>query len=241
MVNEITWEELTLVRLQDAKDKQLHDLSSIERHKTAIEQLKQEVDRRKEYIAILEKALELSKKDISVTPGGDEIINAELMLKQSTWDNLSAIMNANKGLLVAQDAVTILVKANVFKDREQARNTIYSTLYHHKSELQKVRQGVYKLLGEVTNKPNILPKAKNKIKRKRTHTPGLLDAITKLKIESPAITKEEVRDSLVNSGFPFQGKNPGRSVNMAWNHLGYVKDSIPIINAQPDLFAITST
>lgn len=246
MVNEVTWEELTQAQIQEARNRQAHNQTSIERRKFEIEQLQKDEVYLAEYVLTLERALELSKKGFNVIPIGDKSIDFEILRKQPTWDNILTISKANKGLLVVVDAATILVKANVFGDREQARNTLYTTLANHKQNVQKIRAGVYSvnevMPKEINNKKNDKPE----IKRKHT-TPGLLAAVKKLKTESPGMTRHDVLDSLTKSGFDFQDKRPSSSVNMAWLRLGYTKQESETKNGntqiteQPDLFAVATT
>jgi hypothetical protein len=208
MVNGVTWEELTQTRLLEAKKKQ-------ERAKDMAKQAELESNRLDLYIKTLEKALELDKQQSGVTVYDDKSLNPDKLLKQSTWQNLCAIMDINNGLLVVIDAVDFLIQAKVFSDRDHARNVIYSTLYSHKKDVDWVRKGVYRhrQLGE---------RPRKRTKAKKT-TPSLKRAISEVKRANPNFTKADVTGVLVKSGFNFKGKNPGRAVNLTWLNMGYGK------------------
>jgi hypothetical protein len=130
MFNSITWEEETLSRIKDArlKQKQMYEES---------EQKKKESIRWGEIADTLQKAIDLTRQK-QVEP-----YLWEALKTQSTWKNLLYLAKANKGLIAIKDAVTILVEAKVFNDREHARNVIYSTLYSHKNGAKRVREGLY--------------------------------------------------------------------------------------------------
>ncbi len=139
MINRLTLEEARLAEVHEARAKQrrAEDIKS---------QADIEIKYWAEYADILEKGLELRKRQNSLgNHNGYKSLNAEQLRTQSTWKNLQDIMIANKGILVALDAVTTLVDAKVFTDREHARNAVYSTLNAHKKDTQWVREGVYQL------------------------------------------------------------------------------------------------
>jgi hypothetical protein len=221
MVNGITWEELTQTRLLEAKKKQ-------QRAKDTAKQAEIEANRFEEYIKTLEKVLELDKQQSSITLYDHKSLNPDSLLKQSTWQNLRAIMGLNNGLLVVIEAVDFLIHAKVFSDRDHARNVIYSTLHAHKKDLEWVRKGVYRLKkpGEKTHR-----------RMEAKVTPSLKHAILEIKRANPNFTKKDVTRTLVKSGFNFKGKNPGRAVNLTWINMGYAKKEQP----QQALIAIPST
>ena len=208
MVNGVTWEELTQTRLLEAKKKQ-------ERAKDMAKQAELEANRLDLYIKTLEKVLELDKQQSSVTVYDDKSLNPDKLLKQSTWQNLCAIMDINNGLLVVIDAVDFLVQAKAFNDRDHARNVIYSTLHSHKKDIDWVRKGVYR-----RRQHGERPRKRAKAKKA---TPSLKRAILEVKRANPTFTKADVTRALVKSGFNFKGKNPGRAVNLAWLNMGYAK------------------
>jgi hypothetical protein len=207
MVNGITWEELTQTRLLEAKKKQ-------QKAKDTAKQAEIEANRLEEYIKTLERVLELDKQQSSITLYDDKSLNLDNLLKQSTWQNLRAIMALNNGLLVVIEAVDFLIHAKVFSDRDHARNVIYSTLHAHKKDLEWVRKGVYRL------------KKPSERTRKRTRskaTPSLKRAILEIIKANPTFTKADVTRALVKNGFNFKGKNPGKAVNLTWLNMGYGK------------------
>jgi len=140
MVNGITWEEETQARLRQAREKL----------KEASERCKQsemEANHWRQYVDALEKVLELDKQQRGVKVDEQHTFDPERLLRQSVRKSLIDIASANKGLLVVVDAIPILINAGVFADREHARNSIYSNLYHYKKQFAKVHPGVYRFVG----------------------------------------------------------------------------------------------
>ncbi|MDD5703022.1 MAG: hypothetical protein PHU23_13345 [Dehalococcoidales bacterium] len=138
MTNDITLEELMKARISEGKKKR-------ELAQARAELALSEVKRWDEYITTFEKALELDKQQVSVAIGENRSVNIDRILMRSTWENLVDIMKANNGLLVVVDAINPLLEAKLFSDREHARNVIYTTLYGHKDEVERIRKGVYRL------------------------------------------------------------------------------------------------
>jgi len=217
MVNAITWEELTLARFNEAKDK-------LKQHESRIQQEQIEVDYWKKYVSALEAVLTFAKQQTVNNP-----THSEELLTKSTWDNLMIIMKANKGILVVMDAVSFLVEVKFFRDREHARNVIYSTLYAHSRDIQKVRPGVYRLNEIDANKPIVKKfgrhrqkNSENKIivRKPSLHLKEKLVALINI---NPNITREEALNILIRDGFDFQGRYPKKALAMAWVSLGYAK------------------
>ena len=139
MVSGITWEEDTLARAQEARAKQKQALGIIAEKQTEAKTLA-------DYAEVLEKAVALAREQKAVTLKGTvHMFDPEHLRAQSTWNSLLELISRNNGLLVVLDAVAMLVDAKVFRDREHARNVIYSTLYAHKNDINKVRAGMYRL------------------------------------------------------------------------------------------------
>lgn len=61
------------------------------------------------------------------------------------------------------------------------------------------------------------------IGRRKGRIPGLKQEILELKTVNPDMTKQDIRDILINRGFGFQGKNPNKAVHMLWVNLGFAK------------------
>ena len=208
MVNGSTWEESTRARINEAKEKLLQ-------YQDKMKQEEIEIEYWKRYISALESALNLSQHQ-----NGHKPINSELFQTQSTWNNLKLFMDANNGILIVADAVDVLVEYKIFKDREHARNVIYSTLYSHKKDVEKVRQGIYQLKEKVTSK---LIKARSKKHSQRIKT-DIAQVVKQLKDENPQMTRNEVLNHLLKKGFDFKGKNPSKCLTMTWVKLGYHKE-----------------
>lgn len=221
MVNGITWEDETQARITDA-------IKRKEKALTMANQAQIEANHWGEYAETLEKALKLGRQSPGINQEGQ--LNSEHLRQQSTWDSLCEITTPNKHILSVTDAVTILVKAKMFNDREHARNVIYSTLYSHKKDVKKIRPGVYQLKDIYGNKDisAINPKeSSEQILKKRERKPsGLGKAIKELKESNPQISRDEVLNILIQKGFDFGDKKPFSAVNMAWVKLGYSRKQL---------------
>lgn len=210
MVNGITWEEETLAKIRDARTKQ-------KEAQNLIKQVQEDDKFWGEYADALEKGLALDRERHKIHSNGHQVRLPEHFRQQSMWDSLLDIMNTTNGLLVVNDAVTILVKAGVFPEREHTRNVIYSTLYSHKKHVDKVRQGVYQL------KDNTVQIQNNSLAKTNRRTPktGIAPVVKGLKGLNPQMTKDEALNHLLEMGFDFKGKNPTKSLAMTWVKLGY--------------------
>ena len=214
MVTRITWEEETLAKIRDARTKQ-------QEAQNLMKQSQEDDKFWGEYADALERGLSLDRERHKIHPNGHQVRLPEHFRQQSTWKSLLDIMNANNGLLVVNDAVTILVEADVFPEREKARNVIYSTLYSHKKHIDKVRQGVYQLKEGAIQRPI---KVQSKTKKRSIKT-DIAPVVKALKEIEPQMTKNEVLNRLLEMGFDFKGKNPSKSLAMTWVKLGYHKEN----------------
>ncbi len=216
MTNGITWEEELLTRIREARDKQTQA-------QEAIRQVKSDVKYWDEYATALERAMQLYREKQGIKINGHQTLDAERLRTQSTWANLVDIISANNGLLVVIEATTALVDAGVFRDREHARNVIYSTLNSHKRDVERVRQGVYQLRNRSDIKKKTTTKRSPNPQKQRGNS-GLRQVVKDLKEANPQITMKEVLNHLLKTGFDFKGKKPGNAVNMVWVYWGYSKE-----------------
>jgi len=216
MINGITWEEELLTRIREARDKQTQAQETIK-------QVESEAKYWDEYATTLEKAMQLYREKQGIKISGRQTLDAERLRTQSTWANLVDIISANNGLLVVTEATTALVAAGVFNDREHARNVIYATLYSHKKDIERVRRGVYQLRtrNDIRKKPTT--KKSPNLQKQRVNS-GVRQVVKDLKEANPQITKNEVLNHLLKTGFDFKGKSPAQAVNIAWVHSGYYKE-----------------
>jgi hypothetical protein len=53
---------------------------------------------------------------------------------------------------------------------------------------------------------------------------GIRQAVKELKDKNPQMTKKEVLNYVVKSGFDFKGKKPVNALNITWAYLGYSKE-----------------
>jgi hypothetical protein len=140
MVNGITWEEETEAKIKDAREKQM-------RAEQQQAQAQKEVQYWRDIAETLEKGLKLIRQTQQVKLAGQPSLDSERLLTQSVHSSLIDIALANNGLLTVVEAVSILVNAGVFTDREHARNSIYSNLNHYKKQFKWIRRGIYKYVG----------------------------------------------------------------------------------------------
>ena len=213
MTNGITWEEELLTHIREARDKQTQA-------QEAIKQVENEVKYWDEYATTLEKAMQLYREKQGIKISGRQTLDAERLRTQSTWANLVDIISANNGLLVVTEATTVLVDAGAFRDREHARNVIYASLYSHKRDIERVRQGIYKLRNDIKEKPT--NKQSLNLQKQRGNS-GICQVVKELKEANPQITKKEVLSHLLEIGFDFKGKSPAQAVNISWVRCGYSK------------------
>jgi hypothetical protein len=138
-----TWEEETSAKY----NKELEELNKIQRK---IADLNAELIKKQDYVKALQKVLEFNRQGRIIKGDGQVTFDPEKFLKQSVRDTLFDIAANNNGLLVVNDAVTLLVESNVFSERDRARNQIYSNINHYKKYFNKERPGIYRLKAQTT-------------------------------------------------------------------------------------------
>ena len=145
-MNGITWEEQTQARLDEARDKE-------RRAREQQRGFEQVANHWAEYANTLAKVLELAREHGTIKLSGQHQIDSESLRKKSVREALIDIAVANNGLLVCTTAAQVLVDANVFADREHARNSIYAALHSAKRYFKKERKGIYQLVTTQTTLP----------------------------------------------------------------------------------------
>jgi hypothetical protein len=173
----------------------------------------------------LEKFLEIYRhRVVSATLTSMKALKPQVFIGKTIRESLHIIAKNNDQLVIARDAVRLLKDAGVFGNPANASSVVYSAL--NNAEFVKVGKGVFRL-SERKQTHNRL-KSKRQRRIRKPSLPGQRDAIKNLKSEHPTYSMSEVRDTLVQQGFDFQNRNPGKSVNRVWMNLGYHK-----INQQP--------
>ncbi len=124
---------------------------------------------------------------------------------------LIAIAKERQGYLNVADAVDVLFKANVGKDKLSIQNNIYSALNRMGKSFIKRTPGQYWYTGNGQDKDSSKPS-------------GLRNAVKAIKDLNPQMTKQEVLNTLIRAGFDFRGKRPTQAVNITWAYLGYSKE-----------------
>jgi hypothetical protein len=141
-------------------------------------------------------------------------LNQRDTMGRSYREILSLIALRNSSLLIARQAIRLMKEANVFGNPLNADSVVYSIL-NRSPEFVKVGQGVYKL-----NDGG----GRTKLSKKKDGEVGALRrAILELIERKPQVTKPEVLSTLIKKGFNFNGKRPGRAVNMVWVKLGFTR------------------
>lgn len=175
--------------------------------------------------AYLQKALEAYSEMMGTQTVETQSLSRSDVDNKSHHEILKFIALRNNGLLVARTAIRLMKQANVFGNPLNADAAVYSILGRSK-EFVKVGKGVYKLNGHKDTKALKLKGGISELKL----------TMKELKEKNPQMTKLNMRNALIQQGFDFQGKRPGRAVHMAWVNLGYAKKATqPPLISQPSL------
>lgn len=137
-------------------------------------------------------------------------IDPHYLATMSYPDMLIEIAKARQGYLKVADAIEILSKANVSRDKRAIQANVYSALRRVKQKFAKIAPGEYRYL--------------NHAKREDHKPSGVRQAVKELKEKNPQMTKDDILNHLTQTGFDFKGKQPRRAVHMAWVSLGYPKE-----------------
>lgn len=145
MVNgnkELTWEEESLARLN--------------KYKEELKQVEVDIQRLNEQKGYLVKLIESFNNVIELTRQHETIsfdshmLNAENIRRKSIRSSLIDMAKSNNGIVIAVNAIQLLMKAGVYTDIAQARSTVYPTLNRDKNRkgehFVKERPGVYRLV-----------------------------------------------------------------------------------------------
>lgn len=133
-------------------------------------------------------------------------------------DMLIELAKIRQGYLKVTDAVEILFEANVGRDRRAIQANVYSALRRMKQKFAKIAPGEYRYV--------------NHAKKEDGRPSGVRQAIKELRERNPTMTKSDVLNHLIQTGFDFKGKQPKRAVHMVWVNLGYDKGKRPSLFAE---------
>jgi len=150
MVNGATWEEEALARLRNARQ----EIRNLEEQR---KQVDQEATHWVQYADALEKVLEWEQQRRTVTVDGEQAFDPEGLRKKSVREALIEIAGRNNGLLVVQDALSILLRVGAVQERDQGRNAIYSALNYAKADFRRERPGVYRLTDRAQAQVSLIP------------------------------------------------------------------------------------
>jgi len=150
----------------------------------------------------------MEKHNISPQSFGD--VSISYLTNRSYPEMLVEIAQRRQGYLKVADAVDVLFRANVGTDRRAIQANVYSALRRLKNRFAKMARGEYRYI--------------NHIKKDDSKSSGLRQAVKELKEKNPQMTKKEVLNHLIKSGFDFKGKKPVNALNITWAYLGYSKE-----------------
>lgn len=202
-MNGDSWVKETLKLIEDWENQEQH-------LQNKIEQLQEEaMDLRDSIVAghALIQAY-MAKHHIGQELLGNISINH--LVDMSYPNMLVEIAKMREGYLKVADAVELLLKANISHDKRAIQANVYSALHRQKQKFTKIAPGEYRLL--------------NGIRKSDGKPSGLRQAVKQLKEKNPQMTKNEVLNYLIKSGFDFKGKKPTNAVNITWAYLGYSKE-----------------
>ena len=137
-------------------------------------------------------------------------IEPSYLASMSYPEMLVEIAKAREGYLKVTDAVEILIRANVGRDKRSIQANVYSALRREKQKFVRIAPGEYQYV--------------NHVKKKSTERSGVRQAVKELKKMNPKMTKRDVLNRLTQIGFDFKGRQAERAINMAWVSLGYPKE-----------------
>lgn len=122
---------------------------------------------------------------------------------------LTEIAQASGNYLKVSDAVELMLRANVSDNKRTIRANVYAALQRNRKRFIKISPGEYRYTNHV---------------EKPSGPSGLRQVIKELKDKNPQMTKREVLNTLLRSGFDFKGKKPVNAVNITWAYLSYSKE-----------------
>lgn len=150
----------------------------------------------------------IEKHNLEPLPLDD--IDLHYLTTMSYPDMLIEIAKIRQGYLKVTDAVEILLRANVSRDKRAIQANVYSALRRLKQKFAKIAPGEYRYI--------------NHVKKEDSKPSGVRQAVKELKERNPTMTKNDVLNHLIRTSFDFKGKQPKRAVHMAWISLGYTKE-----------------
>lgn len=206
----ITWVEKTQYQLEEARAHQ-------KRAEEKIEQIQKDVLYWSAFAETLEKALQLYREKQQFRTN-NSLVDADQMRNQSVWDNIVDISKENNGVLVVVEAVTLLVKAGVFQERDRARNTIYSTLYSHKKQTENLRKGVYRIHEQKLDEQQISNR-NHAIQKRQTKVSGVKSVMKPIMEQNLNITEDQVIKILKDNEFNFSGHDPKKTIHLPFVQL----------------------
>ncbi len=143
------------------------------------------------------------------TESGMTVSKSEIVGKTQR-EILELIAAKTGGILVAKDAIRMMIQLDVFGNVNNAESMVYSLLSRGK-QFEKVTPGVYRVRPETS-----VPTTRGKAKRIRRSNPALTHSIVQLRRTFPDANRQTVRDMLISQRFDFGTSNPTAAVNGAW-------------------------
>ncbi len=210
-----------------------------------------------EYERLADELMDLEKR-IEV---GHDMISAYMKrhpTTSTTPDNIKLGSLANKsypemlieiakqsqgGILTVEGLTDILFNANI-GDKKTIRHNVDNTLSRLGAHFTRIGRGQYRFTNYIQEKKPRGVKRTQGSKGVREPS-GVRDAVRALKEQNPQMSKKEVLNHLLESGFDFHGKKPERAVNLVWGYLRYTKEGkqqkLPIVNPPMPVLEIEVT
>lgn len=138
-------------------------------------------------------------------------IDPHILTNMSYPQMVIEIAKARQGYLKVSDAVETILKAEAGYDKRTVQANVYSAIGRLSKRFVKIKPGEYRFTNHIQESTSSEPS-------------GIRQAVKELKEKNPQMTKKEVLNYLIKSGFDFKGKKPSNAVNITWAYLGYSKE-----------------
>ena len=125
------------------------------------------------------------------------------------WEVLKLLAKRNNNVILARDAIKLMVQAGAIVSEKYADSIVYTAL-RKKAIFEKMAPGVYRLKEE---EEATLPY------QVISPSEGLVETVRRLREERPSITRSEIAAALIKSGYDFGGNRPISAVSAAWMNL----------------------
>lgn len=208
-----SWLEETLEIIRDWEKEHDNLNMKIDELTEKIEELEYEQNEIEEKIMTAQALIQAYKEKYNIS-----FIQNLANVPVNSWANKSypeiliEIAQRSGGYLKVNNAVEFILQSGFSNDKRAIQANVYSTLGRmvQSNRFKKMRPGEYRFL--------------NGTKKSDGKPSGIRQAVKELKDKNPQMTKNEVLNHLIKSGFDFKGKRPANAVNITWAYLGYSQE-----------------